>query len=240
MHPVSYFAASVRGPMHTALNEPNGDAWAVSQGRYGSVAVVADGVGSCSMGELGARAACKAAKKALLEWRPDFGPCDRALPCAITAAWLASLGEFDPSDCCATCLFALWLHDGTCVLGGLGDGLAAAHTAGQGLCIPLGDRGNGFANETVALGSHCTEEAWRITQLAPTRRRRAVMLATDGISDDLLPERVGEFMDWLVRRFGRMAPRARAQALRAELMAWPTPRHSDDKTVAVLWKDGTR
>src|SRR3954470_5259912 len=74
---VSHMGASVRGPGHAKLGEPSGDAWVVSQGQYGSVAVVSDGVGSCVQGEFGARVACKAAKKVLVEWVPDPRSCHK-------------------------------------------------------------------------------------------------------------------------------------------------------------------
>ena len=62
-----------------------------------------------------------------------------------------------------------------------------------------------------------------------------MVLATDGVADDLAPERLDEFTDWLANDIGRLSPpTARWRRLCRELRAWPVPHHLDDKTVAVL------
>ena len=60
------------------------------------------------------------------------------------------------------------------------------------------------------------------------------MLATDGVADDLLPERIDGFVQWLMDDFAGMAPSQRWRALQRELKDWPTPHHTDDKTLVVL------
>jgi hypothetical protein len=98
----------------------------------------------------------------------------------------------------------------------------------------VGGRGESFSNETTGLGASRGPSAWNLVQLAPTEEDRVAVLATDGVSDDLVPERLDGFFDWLVATFQGSSPAERWRALSAELRAWPTPGHLDDKTLAVL------
>ncbi len=60
------------------------------------------------------------------------------------------------------------------------------------------------------------------------------VLVTDGIADDLRPDKLGTFLKWLRDDIARKPRAGRATALRQALRQWPTPGHLDDKTVAVL------
>jgi len=67
---------------------------------------------------------------------------------------------------------------------------------------------------------------------------RAVVLVSDGVSDDLEPARLGGFVEWLVAEVGGLPRPSRRRLLRRELDNWPVPHHLDDKTVAVLVEAG--
>jgi hypothetical protein len=62
----------------------------------------------------------------------------------------------------------------------------------------------------------------------------AVLLASDGVSDDLLPEKRAGFVDWLLKEVVS-EPKPGLSLTRA-LRDWPVPRHLDDKTVVLLWE----
>ena len=94
----------------------------------------------------------------------------------------------------------------------------------------VGPREVGFGSCTEALGGGGT---WQTLTLQ-WRAGDIVVLATDGVADDLLEDRVGDFAHWLVDGFATLSPHRRWTALARELRSWPTPRHIDDKTVAVL------
>ena len=55
-----HFGISVRGPGHVRACLPNQDAFHVDSYKWGDVAVVSDGVGSCPTSEHGSSAACRA------------------------------------------------------------------------------------------------------------------------------------------------------------------------------------
>jgi len=62
------YGASVRGPLHQKEKRPKEDAWLHARGRYGSLVVVCDGMGSRQHALLGARAGCMAVREAVSKW----------------------------------------------------------------------------------------------------------------------------------------------------------------------------
>jgi serine/threonine protein phosphatase PrpC len=151
----------------------------------------------------------------------------------LEVLWRLELGSHPPADCATTCLLALLDRDRHLLVAALGDGLALVQRAG-GELLPVGGRPEAdFADETLALGAPHRLADWRWILLAPGEAR-AVVLATDGVADDLHPGRLGEFLAWLLAEIAPLDPRTRRRRLQRELRRWPVPRHTDDKTVAVL------
>lgn len=227
------FGASVRGPLHRSEGRPNEDAWLHARGPFGSLAVVCDGLGSRQHAREGARAACAAVKEAVSRWsKADEAPLSY-LSHLVEVLWRLRLHPTPPDSAATTCLLALATVKGKYIVGGVGDGLALVRT-GPALRVIVGDRGEDFANVTKSLGGSTGPRAWELAEFPPTHAERVAVLATDGVADDLLPERLTGFCDWLIDSFEPLAPRERHNRLIAELRAWPTPGHLDDKTLAVL------
>jgi serine/threonine protein phosphatase PrpC len=227
----SLMGASVRGPAHVRAGLPNQDAWHGRLLHGHGLIVVCDGLGSRPRSAEGARAACRAVADALRRWQrvPQADP--QLVLRLVHASWNLLVDPIGRDACATTCLFGAVLGDGRIVLAQLGDGLAALKTDREFLALPAG--GNGFGNMTTGLGIASDLREWRIQVLPPPQGAVALVLASDGIADDLLAERRADFLDHLIRRHG--SGRNGGRALAAALRAWPTPRHLDDKTVAVLW-----
>lgn len=232
-HMIYSFGASVRGPLHQKEGQPNEDAWLHAHGDFGSLVVVCDGMGSRPSARVGSQMACMAVKEAVSRWSKVQRAPISYLTYLIEILWRLRLHPVDPASAATTCLFALASPSGTWLVGGVGDGLALVRSNLE-MQIIIGDRGNGFCNEASGLGASKGQKAWSIAELAPTNQERIAVLATDGISDDLRPERLNDFCNWLIDSFERLSPRQRWHGLASELRAWPTPGHLDDKTLAVL------
>jgi hypothetical protein len=93
----------------------------------------------------------------------------------------------------------------------------------------------GFGTETHALGVPHGMRDWTLAPLSALGEGDAVLLATDGVSDDLLADRSGAIVRWMVDDL-QSAPRAGTR-IAAKLRAWPVPRHLDDKTVLLAWTE---
>ena len=230
---VHSFGASVRGPLHRRERRPNEDAWLHVAGSFGVLAVACDGMGSKPNARLGSQAACLAAKEAVLRWSKVKDAPLSYLAHLIEVFWRLRVHPVEPGSAATTCLLALASSSGVWVLGGVGDGLVITRTGGT-RCTIIHSRAAGFSNETDGLGASHDPRAWNFVRLAPTGEDRVAVLATDGVSDDLMPEKLDKFCDWLVESFRDLPPAQRWRRLAAELQAWPTPGHLDDKTLAVV------
>lgn len=228
---VDVFGASVPGPAHVAEGLPNQDAW--RRGRVGSTQIVAvsDGMGSRPHARIGARAACHAVVDAVRQWRRHpCAPVDVLLG-LIHLLWRARVAPLAPQDCACTCLFAALDPDGSGVTAQIGDGLIVLREEETVTCL-TGRAGRQFANETSALGIITRISAW--SKLELQKSTRSVVLCTDGVADDLLPDHLGKFVDWLIKDIRAELPAKRRRILERALRNWPTPNHLDDKTVAVI------
>lgn len=230
---VATFGASVRGPRNAREGGPNQDAWVRGTGRFGHVVAVADGLGSRTESHLGARAACRAVMQAVKLWPGVRTGADvRHLLRLVEIIWRLAV---DPaaSERASTCCFCLREPDGHLLVAGLGDGLALLRHV-EGSVQALGGRAPGdFGNETLALGAaHRLTDWW--THLEQPGTGRAILLATDGVADDLRPERHAGLMEWIVEDVTLLPGAARWRCLERELRDWPVPHHQDDKTLAAL------
>lgn len=228
---------SVRGPQHRREAKPNQDAWLKRLTRDTALAVVCDGLGSRPHSAGGSRAACRAVADAIRHWggRPDASP-DLLLR-LIHALWNVRVEPTGRNESATTCVFAAVTKGGRLVLAQLGDGLALLKTP-QGVTTlePPGDR---FGNTTTGLGIATDLREWRVHVESPITGPVAIMLATDGIADDLVQDKQADFLNFLLTQYGTRPAAERTRAIAKALREWPTPRHLDDKTVAVLWNDAT-
>lgn len=232
------FGASVAGPAHREAALQNQDAWTsglfrTEDGTQVQFLAVCDGLGSRLQSREGARAAVRAARLAVRHWGTARQASPGQLIRLIELLWRLEVSPHDPQACATTCLVAaVQTRSGLSrvTVATLGDGLAAYRE--NGVVTTVGGRGDGYANQTVALGIPHHMDAWA-TQIWETEDSFSLILATDGVADDLQPAALPTFLDWL-DGVGQRAPRARGPTLRRALERWPVPGHSDDKTIAVL------
>jgi hypothetical protein len=151
---------------------------------------------------------------------------------AVHALWNIRVDAAGRDESATTCLFAL-VASGRVVLAQLGDGLVLLRNAGGTTVLePPHDR---FGNTTTGLGIASDLRDWRVHVEPNVTGPISILLATDGVADDLVPDKRSDFLELLVARFGGLPSHGRRRAIAKELRSWPTPRHRDDKTVVVLW-----
>jgi len=231
-----WLGASVRGPRHAQHGLQNEDAWLAARGRFGTALVVCDGLGSRPQARLGAQLACQAVRDAAKHWARAPRGTESSLLRLIHLLWGLKVLPQDGRDCATTCLFALATRGGRAVVGRVGDGLAIVRDP-SGEFRPVGGERRGFANMTTGLGLTRSLEDWETLVLEDFPAGTAVLLASDGVTDDLQPDRMGELVNHVVDFYGAMPPPSGARALRKDLRHWPTPRNADDRTLAVLWAE---
>lgn len=229
--------ASVRGPQHRRDGQPNQDAWLTRRTRAFALAVVGDGLGSRPHSAIGSRAACRSVADAARLWSATPAASPDLLLRLIHAIWNIRVQAHGRNESATTCAFAIAVADGRLLLGQLGDGLVVARS-GAGVIVlePPEDR---FGNTTTGLGIAADLREWR-THLEPQATGPvAVLITSDGIADDLLPEKRLAFLNMLTTRYGTRPPNVRSRDIAQALREWPTPGHCDDKTLALLWRSDT-
>ena len=229
------WGASMIGPSHLKLGLPNQDAWMSRHYIWGEVVVVSDGLGSRPKSNVGAQAACQS----VIEAAKSYHSCPDAkiedVLRLIHSLWLVKIAPFEPHECCATCLFVIRFN-GKCLLAQLGDGLIAVCSNSSDEPILLYDtKQDSFSNLTFSFGCEFRPEQWQ-TRTILSDHCDAVVLCTDGISDDLMPDKQSEFAKELYISYRDYSSRQRKNELRGWLKDWPVPGHSDDKTIACLFK----
>jgi serine/threonine protein phosphatase PrpC len=121
---------------------------------------------------------------------------------------------------------------GRAAIAQLGDGLIARRGLDGSVAVhPSSSEGFGL---THALGTPHALVDWSLTLTNPLAPGEAIVLATDGVSEDLEPDRIGGLAAWVIDNLGPEPTACRLLA--AELRCWPVPHHQDDKTLLVMWK----
>ena len=231
------WGATVIGPLHVKAGIPNQDSWMARRYKWGNVVVVSDGLGSKAHSDHGSKAACLAVFEAAKSYQntPDANIVD--ILRLIHANWLVKIAPYSSTDCSATCLFAIQV-EGILTLGRLGDGMIAALGETEENHLILSDnKQDSFSNYTNSLRQEFKPDQWEIATIE-SAAYNAVVLCTDGISDDLLPEKQIEFVREFVDEYSDMKRGKRRNSIQKMLTDWPVPGHSDDKTIACLFKKG--
>lgn len=231
------WGGSVIGPLHVKAGTPNQDSWMARRFKWGNVVVVSDGLGSKAHSDHGSKVACLAVIQAAKTCQSIPSARIADILRLIHANWLLKIAPYSPSDCSATCLFAIQAKE-IVTLGRLGDGMIVALGDSMGGSIILSDyKQNSFSNYTDSLQQEFKAAQWEIATV-DAADCSSVVLCTDGISDDLLPQKRMEFARELSSTYASVASGKRNRDLKRWLNRWPVPGHTDDKTIACLYKDG--
>ena len=228
---------SIIGPLHIKTGTQNQDCCMVRTFPWGTVIAVSDGVGSKQHARIGSKAACHAVIAAVQQQRHCLSGA--TLPQFIHTRWLQYIAPFSPASCGATCLFAV--QTGAAIfIGMLGDGMiAVCKKNGLPPVILTDDKEHSFSNYTYSLQETFIPQYWK-TAVADSADCTAVVLCTDGISDDLMPDKRLLFAEELYETYAAMQSKERTRSIKAWLKNWPVPKHTDDKTIACLFRKDSR
>ncbi|HKM15638.1 MAG TPA: PP2C family serine/threonine-protein phosphatase [Marinospirillum sp.] len=227
------------GPLHLRLGLPNQDAYHLELESEPLLIAVSDGLGSKPLSQLGAQAVSRAVVKLAqhcvgkseiepLYWLKLFHDL-----------WLEELQDIDVEQCRCTALFAMVLGEQT-FIAQLGDGdcciITSKTIVGEQQVRFLTDKDDDlFANQTHSLGNKFQASQWQFC-LQPTAELDACFLVTDGIADDLALEHRASFYLELLSQYRQLSDDAVKEDVRGWISQWPVAGHSDDKTIAALYR----
>lgn len=222
--------ASVRGPVHEQDGSPNQDAISLRGCVRGRFIAVADGLGSRRFSHIGSRRAVALAREIILDQSVNLSSAD--VQSRLSRDWRRVFsGHHDDYE--TTCLWAWIDSSGQGMVGQAGDGLALIRSQGRFRILTAQKDGFGNQTSTLAQADSLGATSSDITLNLPGD---GVLLMTDGISDDLIPEQLESFFGAIYRRQQRNNKRRMKRWLETELQQWSTPLHGDDKTIASIFR----
>ena len=232
---IDYFGASVKGPSNKSKKKPKEDAWLGVKRSWGHLIVACDGMGSKENARDGAIEACHAVKNAVQLWQAFNVPIDFLFK-TIDLFWRYRIHPLKPVNCATTCMFAYLNNQNEMIIAQLGDGVCVIRDNKGGVEL-LEDDNLGFTNTTIGLGITQKTQDWRYSIVKTFSLGWSVLLATDGVSEDVEKSRLGDMTNDIVNEYRNYNPRKRWETLCYELRNWATPHHLDDKTITLLWSE---
>lgn len=200
--------------------------------------IVADGLGSCVNSDKGARCIVEIVEKWLLEKLSQYtflsDNVANILRKRILEAWQESFSAEEIATYDTTVHMAVF-YKGGLLIGGIGDGMALLSYDNL-VCKDQVDHKNMFSNVTNSICSLDAKELFDFNVVSETEwsNQAAMILSTDGISDDLIPEMKLTLPDYFRGVICEQGMEAMQAELKDWIENWETEYHSDDKTICYL------
>ncbi len=222
---------SVRGPGHIKNDSPNQDcAYGDFVGKF-LLVMACDGLGSHLHSDYGAKTLCALFPDCFLEWSKYRSNKIDDLLGLLQSRWLIRVRSLGVDTCGCTCQLAILNPKGKGWIAQLGDGMTLARHNGK-ICKYTEEK-DGYANETMSMGEGNLQPCWRKSKIDLSTTGDRLIIMTDGVSEDILPQAEEKFTQTFDLFFG--TSRSKGQnALKKELTNWPTPHHLDDKTIIAV------
>ncbi len=200
--------------------------------------IVADGLGSCRHSEQGAEKIADILEEWLWEKLSGYAFLSdnvaNILAKRMVESWHESYGIEKSNDFDTTVHLAAF-YKGSLIFGGIGDGMVLVsyddlvckdHVASQDL----------FGNVTDSMCSLNAEELldFEIVPEKAYHEKAIVIISTDGISDDLIPEKKLTLPGYFQKVLKEKGIDELQGELKEWLDDWKTDGHSDDKTICYL------
>lgn len=233
------FGDSEIGPLHQRLNLPNQDAYHLALENEPLLIAVSDGLGSKPLSQLGAQAVCRAVVRVAQHYTNEVTVEPFLLLELFHSYWLEELQGIAIEQYGCTALLAIVLGEQT-FIAQLGDGdcciITSKQVTGEQQVRFLNDKDDDlFANQTHALGRKFQASQWQFC-LQSTAELDACFLVTDGIADDLALEHRASFYVELLSQYRQLSDDEVKADVRSWISHWPVTGHSDDKTIAALYR----
>lgn len=221
---------TVKGKSHLRTKQPNQDSFLIGLLPYCDVFVVADGVGSHLYSQRGSKYVCRAVKKTFKMLLNNKIKEEEILS-NIYQIYRKQIRKKEQHNVGTTCLFGA-VCDEKLYIGQAGDGVC---------CVKLNSKfkmtakkDNDFTNEVLAISDKSEYESWKFRTIdLKDIEELEIMLTTDGISEDIIPDKMSDFMSYVMSKVVENKKRG----LKKLLTEWSFPGSIDDKTIVIArWK----
>jgi hypothetical protein len=225
--------SSIKGPAHVDEGLPNQDSILLRGHRGGWIAAVCDGLGSCKHSHIGSSAACEALRY-VLSTASASASSAAFVSEGLHQQWLRKIRPHPVKEVATTCLWGAVDDEGRLRTGQIGDGLVLYRSAGR--LFRLTPERVGYGNQTLALWDDHKQQHWTHDEQVLSQPGDGILLMTDGVSEDLIPDMLPGFFDAVYQNIARRGRRSGRKWLNNELKNWSTPMHGDDKSIVAIFR----
>lgn len=200
--------------------------------------IVADGLGSCEHSDQGAARIAEIVENWIMNKLPNYSYFSdnvaNILAKRMVEGWNESYeaGEIYNYD---TTVHVAVFYKGSILVGGIGDGMVLVDYDDL-VCRDYINTGNLFSNVTNSMCSLNVNEllSFKIISFASYKDHAVVIISTDGIADDLIPEKKLTLPGYFRETIDKNGLDALQDELQDWISNWETESHSDDKTLCYL------
>lgn len=221
---------TVKGKSHLRTKQPNQDSFLIGLLPYCDVFVAADGVGSHLYSQKGSKYVCRAVKVTFKKLHTKKIKEEDILS-SIYHTYKKQVRKKEQYNVGTTCLFGV-VYNEKLYIGQAGDGVCCIKLDGK--FKMTGQRDNDFTNEVLAISDKSEYDSWKYRCIdLKNVRELEIMLTTDGISEDIIPDKMSYFMSYIISK----VEKNQKKGLQKILTEWSFPGSIDDKTIVVArWK----
>lgn len=200
--------------------------------------VIADGLGSCKYSDKGAEKIVSIVEDWILEKLPAYSYLSdnvaNILAKRMIESWNESYSIEEIYDYDTTLHMAVF-YKGSVLIGGIGDGMSLVSYDDL-ICKDLIDAKNLFSNVTNSMCSINAGElvVFDVITAEEYAKKLITILSTDGISDDLIPEKKLTLPAYFQEIISTKGENVLQDELIEWIEDWETEGHSDDKTLCYL------
>ena len=200
--------------------------------------IVADGLGSCRFSDQGSAKIVDIIEQWILNKLPVYAFLSdniaNIMAKRIVSEWNAAYDYDEIYDYDTTVHLALF-YRGSILVGGIGDGMALL-SYDKLVCKDNIDEKNLFSNVTNSMCSMNVMELldFEIITADSFENQAIMILATDGIADDLIPEKKLTLPEYFQEVLNESGIKDLQKELEEWISDWATENHSDDKTLCYL------
>lgn len=200
---------------------------------------VADGLGSCQYSDQGSKRVNEIAEAWVLNELPKYRELTDSVANIfykkLVDAWEDSFLSTESYYEYDTTFHAAIYYRDAIMIGGIGDGMAVIEMDGTNP-IDLVEAGDLFSNVTNSMCSLDVRNliGGQTFRMAANASFSAVILSSDGIADDIIPEKKLTLPEYFYSVISEKGINALQTEIEEWLDDWQTEGHSDDKTIAYM------
>lgn len=218
--------ASVRGSEHIRNNIPNQDAYFSKYDGNIIVLTVADGLGSREKSHQGSAIIGETVYYSFKKWIENGSIYLNKLISLIIQNWESKFNN--PNEYATTCLFTV-IYKNKIYVGQIGDGILS-YIINDTVHILIKPNKE-FANVTNSIANSLVND-WVVRSIDLNANDKiAILMATDGIADTLLTDKIGSFVNYMITNINKDIE-YRNNFLEKLASEWES---IDDKTISLIY-----